>query len=61
MQPGDEQQCPRCGAWHWLEQRHGEGVTAYERTMLYVFCRGQRFYAGTIGQPSILPTRRAEQ
>jgi hypothetical protein len=59
MQAGDEQHCPRCRAWHVLEQRHVEGVTAYERMMLYVTCRGERFYVGMIGQPARLPTRPA--
>lgn len=57
MQAGDEQKCPRCGQWHVLEQRNAAGVTAYERTMLYVTCGGHQFYAGTLGQPSKHPTR----
>lgn len=60
LRADDEQECPRCGAWHRLEARNTTG-TLYERTMLYVTCRGKLFFAGTIGSASRYATRPPNQ
>lgn len=55
---GAEQRCPRCGSWHVLGTRGDpDAGTAYERKMLYVTCRGDLYFAGSIGNASPYPLR----
>ena len=48
---GELVKCPRCRRWHPAIRWHTEG-THYTVNMLYVVCRGQRYYAGQDGLPS---------
>lgn len=57
LKPGDEQKCPRCGAWHVLEAKNADSGIPYVRAMLYVTCAGRMYFAGTIGTESRTDTR----
>lgn len=47
-----ELKCKRCGSWHVVfGSRDSEEGTPYARTMLYVTCRGEMYYAGTTRTP----------
>jgi len=60
MQP-DESRGVRGAARATSSSKPNTEGTQYERSMLYVTCRGQRFFAGTIGQASKSLTRPSDR
>jgi hypothetical protein len=56
LRVGDLVRCPHCRRWHPAVQGHTEG-TDYTQRMLYVECKGWRYYAGQDGLPSRHETR----
>jgi hypothetical protein len=48
---GDLVRCPHCRRWHPAIRWHTEG-TPYTQRMLYIECKGLRYYAGQDGLPS---------
>ena len=51
LQPGSQVRCPHCRRWHPAIKPYTEG-TDYTRLMLFVECRGLRYY---VGQQSLEP------
>jgi len=51
LHPGDLVKCPHCRRWHHAIRWQTEG-TDYTLKMLYVECKGLRYYAGQDGLPS---------
>jgi len=45
LQPGSQVRCPHCRRWHPAIKPYTEG-TDYTRLMLFVECRGLRYYVG---------------
>jgi hypothetical protein len=54
LQLGSQVRCPHCRRWHLAIKPYAEG-TDYTRAMLFVECRGGRYYAGQAGQASRWP------
>src|SRR5687767_10164584 len=50
LQAGSEVRCPHCRRWHLVVRVHREGTETLR--MMYVECRGARYYAGQEGQAS---------
>lgn len=57
LRPGDEQHCAHCGGWHVLELRNREDEHPHTRSFLYTTCRGQVYFAGSIGSAGRHETR----
>lgn len=53
LKPGDEMKCWHCSGWHVLE------ASPHATWMLFIWCNGARYYAGTIGIAADQPTRSA--
>jgi hypothetical protein len=45
LQPGSQIRCPHCRRWHPAIKPYDVG-TEYTRAMLFVECRGGRYYVG---------------
>ncbi len=59
LQLGDEIQCQKCRGWHvtFAKARDDGRDSPYEQRMLWIRCRGDFYFAGAIGTPSLHPTR----
>ena len=60
LQPGSQIRCPHCRRLHPLIKPYVEG-TEYTRAMLFVECRGRRYYAGQESGTSQHTVRRSNQ
>ena len=57
LRPGVRVRCPQCRRFHPAIKPYAEG-TDYTRLMLFVECRGLRYYVGQLDAPS--PARQVD-